>query len=49
MKRLCLLFLLAALLGASGCATEETRAQWQEALKDLRGDNMKMSDGFNGR
>ena len=25
-----------------GCATEADQAQWDEALKDLRGDNMRM-------
>jgi hypothetical protein len=27
---------------AAGCATEGDRAQWNEAWKDLRGDNMQM-------
>jgi hypothetical protein len=25
-----------------GCATEADQAQWNQAMKDLRGDNMKM-------
>ncbi len=29
-----------------GCATDADRAQWNEALKDLRGDNMQMKSGF---
>jgi hypothetical protein len=40
MRRLCVLTL--ALLFGLGCVTEGDRAQWGEALKDLRGDNMKM-------
>ena len=31
-----------------GCATDADRAQWNEALKDLRGDNMQMKGGFGG-
>jgi hypothetical protein len=30
---------------ALGCATETDQAQWNEAMKDLRGDNMKMRTG----
>jgi hypothetical protein len=44
MRRLCVLAF--ALLFGLGCATEETKKQWDEAWKDLRGDNMEMkSDG----
>jgi hypothetical protein len=40
MKRIAVLgFLLSFLLG---CATEADQAQWNEAMKDLRGDNMRM-------
>ena len=40
MKRLCAMgFILAFALG---CATEADNAQWNEAMKDLRGDNMRM-------
>jgi hypothetical protein len=45
MKRL---FSLCIILGAlsifGGCATEADKVQWNEAMKDLRGDNMKMHD-----
>jgi hypothetical protein len=34
-----------AFLCALGCATEGDQAQWNEAMKDLRGDNMKMRSG----
>jgi hypothetical protein len=44
MRRLCV-FAFALLVGL-GCASEDTKKQWQEAWKDLRGDNMEMkSDG----
>ena len=33
---------VAMLFIAAGCATEGDRAQWNEAWKDLRGDNMQM-------
>ena len=39
------LWLGLALVCALGCATENDQAQWNEALKDLRGDNMKMRSG----
>ena len=39
MRRLCLVIVL---LCAVGCATESDQAQWNEAMKDLRGDNMRM-------
>ena len=42
MKRVCLVMVF---FGALGCATEGDQAQWNEALKDLRGDNMKMRSG----
>jgi hypothetical protein len=32
-------------LCAVGCATESDQAQWNEAMKDLRGDNMRMRSG----
>jgi len=32
-----------------GCATEADNAQWNEALKDLRGDNMRMRTGNWGK
>ena len=40
MWRLCALAL--ALVFGAGCVTEADRKQWDEAMKDLRGDNMKM-------
>jgi hypothetical protein len=37
---------LGALLGVimlcAGCSSVADRAQWEEAMKDLRGDNMEM-------
>jgi len=47
MKRLAVFGLL--LLFAVGCATEADDAQWNEALKDLRGDNMRMRTGNWGK
>jgi hypothetical protein len=44
MKRLWVL--LCALLVLAGCASDSDRKQWDEALKDLRGDNMKMRSDF---
>jgi hypothetical protein len=45
MKRLSLLcIILGALSICGGCATEADKLQWNEAMKDLRGDNMKMHD-----
>jgi hypothetical protein len=46
MRRLCLLAL--ALFLGLGCATDSDKAQWDAALKDLRGDNMKMRSDFSG-
>ncbi|HKB37230.1 MAG TPA: hypothetical protein VKD72_12310 [Gemmataceae bacterium] len=39
-RRLCLL--VCALLLAAGCVTPADKAQWDEAMKEWRGDNMKM-------
>jgi hypothetical protein len=47
MKRLGALSLF--LIFALGCATEADNAQWNEALKDLRGDNMRMRTGNWGK
>ena len=47
MKRLCALGLV--LLFGLGCATEADNAQWNEAMKDLRGDNMRMRTGNWGK
>ena len=44
MKRRCLL--LAVLLSSLGCASVGDKAQWDEAWKDLRGDNMQMHGNF---
>jgi hypothetical protein len=46
MKRLCVL--LCALLFGLGCASERSKREWDEFLKDLRGDNMKMRSDFSG-
>jgi hypothetical protein len=40
-------FAFALLLGI-GCATDSDKAQWNEALKDWRGDNMKMRGDSSG-
>jgi hypothetical protein len=43
MKRLCVLLGLAA---GAGCVSEADRRQWDDAVRDLRGDNMRMrADG----
>jgi hypothetical protein len=44
MKYLWLVFCVLLSLGLEGC-TEADKAQWQEALKDARGDNMEMGSG----
>jgi uncharacterized protein YcfL len=44
MKRLCVL--LCALFVLAGCASDSDKSQWDAALKDLRGDNMKMRSDF---
>jgi hypothetical protein len=46
MKHLCVL--VCALWFGVGCASDGDRAQWSDALKDLRGDNMQMRDNFSG-
>jgi hypothetical protein len=35
-----------ALLFTVGCATEEARQQFNEAMKDARGENMEMRNSF---
>jgi hypothetical protein len=47
MKRMLALGLV--LIFGLGCATEADNAQWNEALKDLRGDNMRMRTGNWGK
>ncbi len=47
MKRFCAVGFI--LVFALGCATEADQAQWNEAMKDLRGDNMKMRTGNWGK
>jgi hypothetical protein len=37
-----------ALLLVVGCATEEVRQQFNEAMKDARGENMEMRNDFAG-
>jgi hypothetical protein len=46
MKYLCVL--VSALLFGAGCASDSDRAKWDDALKDLRGDNMQMHSNFSG-
>jgi hypothetical protein len=40
--------LLPAVLLGLGCAADGNKAQWDEVLKDLRGDNMQMRTNFSG-
>ena len=40
MIRLCVL--LGGIIFCAGCATPGDKAQWEEAVKDWRGDNMQM-------
>ena len=44
MMRLCVL--LCTLLFGFGCASGGDNAMWDNALKDLRGDNMQMRSKF---
>jgi hypothetical protein len=44
MKYLWMGFCVLLSLGLNGC-TEADKAQWQDALKDARGDNMQMRSG----
>jgi hypothetical protein len=46
MSRLCLLVFTLALI--AGCAAEGQKSPFDEALKDLRGDNMQMRSNFAG-
>jgi hypothetical protein len=48
MRRFCALVcaLVCALLFCAGCATDSDRAMWNDALKDLRGDNQIMRNDF---
>jgi len=43
-----LLVLSCAILCCLGCASDSDKAQWEEVLKDLRGDNMQMKSNFSG-
>jgi hypothetical protein len=40
MKRF--LVLVGIILQSAGCSSVADRAQWEEAMKDLRGENMEM-------
>jgi hypothetical protein len=42
MRRIMLTLLVVALAASFGCITADDKRQWQEALKDLRGDNLEM-------
>jgi len=46
MRYLCAL--ACALLFGVGCASDSDRAKWDDAMKDLRGDNMRMHSSFPG-
>ena len=37
--------LVCALFFGLGCASEDDKAMWEGAMKDLRGDNMQMRGG----
>ena len=45
MRRLLLAVCLAA---GTGCVTARDKGEWAEAMKDLRGDNMRMRSGPGG-
>lgn len=44
MKGCCLVVLMVVF--AAGCAADGNKGSWDEALKDLRGDNMRMRSSF---
>jgi hypothetical protein len=46
LKHLCVL--VCALLFGVGCASDGDRAKGDDALKDLRGDNMQMRNNYSG-
>jgi hypothetical protein len=39
------LLVLLCLAGAAGCVTPEDRRDWADAMRDLRGENMRMYAG----
>jgi hypothetical protein len=41
MRRALLGLLFAAAVASSGCLTADDKRQWQDAMRDLRGDNVK--------
>jgi hypothetical protein len=41
MRRIVFGLLFAAVVASSGCLTPDDKRQWQEAMRDLRGDNVK--------
>ncbi|MBN9118949.1 MAG: cytochrome b N-terminal domain-containing protein, partial [Planctomycetes bacterium] len=43
MRRALMAVVFLAVAGASGCITPDDKRQWQEALKDLRGENMSVA------
>lgn len=45
MKRLCVL-LCALVFFVLGCAADDEKGQWDDFMKELRGDNMKMRNDF---
>jgi hypothetical protein len=40
-----LLLLLVCLAAGTGCVTPQDKGEWAEAIRDLRGDNMRMRSG----
>ncbi|MBP3958655.1 hypothetical protein J8F10_25695 [Gemmata sp. G18] len=42
MRRIFALIVLVGLVTMTGCITPDDKRQWQEALKDLRGENTEM-------
>ena len=39
------LLVLAGLVAATGCVTPDDRREWAEAMRDLRGENMRLRAG----
>jgi hypothetical protein len=40
------LIMVGAMLIAVGCESEDVQRQWNEAMRDARGDNMQMRNDF---
>jgi hypothetical protein len=46
MRRLCVLLCALFAAACAGCASEGSKAQWDDFWRDVRGDNMKMNADF---